>query len=128
MNEKYKYYYDPNTRILYRAHYGNISIEDIFESWNLAIKNNLIPKDVNGFILDYRDANLNVNLADHKKIIAYFDTREDQFGGKKFAVLVDTPKNTVVPFVIEHTPKHYILKTFNTEEAAIDWMLNNEYP
>ncbi|UNY99076.1 hypothetical protein MQE36_01710 [Zhouia spongiae] len=125
MSEKYSYHYDSDTRILSRSHYGNFTLQDIFDSWNDAIDNDLIPKRTIGFFIDYRDADLQVDPSDHKKIIEYFDSRKEIFGDKKFAVLVNSPRNTVLPFIIEHTPKHYTLKTFTTEEAALRWILND---
>lgn len=120
-----EYDYDPETRILHKTHTGDISKNDIFGSWDYAIENKLIKNDIAGIVIDYRKARLSLELRDTDTIPQYFDRRPDIFGGKKLAVIVNTPNEIVYPLLIEQKEKTYILKTFSTEEAATVWILNN---
>ena len=54
MKDFYKYELNSELNILYKYYYGPISLDDIFSSWENAFDNNIIPKDIKGFILDFR--------------------------------------------------------------------------
>lgn len=58
MEGKYKYHFNSTFGILYKTYYGLISIEDIESSWEDAFKNEVIPKENKGFVLDYRVSSL----------------------------------------------------------------------
>lgn len=118
----FKFRYDPNTKIFYKKHFGNITREEIFKSWDHAIESNLIPKDTVGFIVDFLDAHLNLALKDAKLIPYYFNSHTDIFGYRKIAIIVRSPKEIVVPILIQYAQKKYYLKPFSTEEAAVNWI------
>lgn len=122
-NPVYQFEYDPEKKIVYKRHFGSISKEDIFNSWDHAIAQKLIPLETSGFIVDFRNAHLGIKMMDVKAIPHYFDLHSDIFGGKKMAVIVNTPEEIVFPVVIEHAKKSYFLKPFSTEEAALKWIL-----
>ena len=62
MEEKFKYNFDESTGILYKSYFGEITLEDIYSSWDYAINENLIPKTTKGFILDYREASFKIKI------------------------------------------------------------------
>jgi hypothetical protein len=119
---KFKYEYDPLNRILYKKHFGVFSLKDIFNSWDHAIENKLIPPDVSGFVLDYDEAYFDIDLRQSTEIPAYFQKHPAVFGNKKFAVITNTPRDIVIPVIIESMPKGYVLKAFSTREAARWWV------
>ncbi len=120
---RYKFYFDPEKRILFKKHLGNVTMEQIFSSWDEAIRDNLIPSDTKGFVVDVRKAHYGIELAKVKTITRYFDSHPDIFSGKKMAVVVTSPEEIVLPVLIEYTPKSYSLKPFATETAALMWIL-----
>jgi hypothetical protein len=124
----YEFHFDPETKIFYKKHFGVITKEEIFKSWDHAIENDLIPKDTAGFIVDFMDAQLNLKLLDVKHIPIYFNLHSDIFGNKKMAILVKSPEEIVVPVLIERAQKKYFLKPFSTETAAIKWILSELGP
>lgn len=121
----YEFHFDPETKIFYKKHFGNITKEEIFKSWDHAIENDLIPKDTVGFIVDFREAHYALKLTDVKSLPSYFNSHPEVFEGKKIAVIVTSPDEIVVPVLIQHIKKNYHVKPFSTQEAAIQWILQD---
>ena len=124
MDKKFKYQFDSSLGILFKYYYGLITIEDIESSWKYAFENGLIPKEVKGFILDYRNSNLNINIAEHTAIADFYKKHIDIFGNFKIAVLTEGYRDIVVPFLVETKDDGYSSKPFSTLEAAIWWVLS----
>jgi hypothetical protein len=124
MEEKVKYNYDRSTGILYKYYFGSITIEDISSSWDYAIANNIIPANTKGFILDYTNANFDIELDEVDKIPEYYRQHLDIFGNKKIAVITQTSKDIVFPILVEKKDSGYSSRPFYTLEAAIEWVLS----
>jgi hypothetical protein len=124
MVEKVKYNFDDTTRILYKYYFGTITLEDIFTSWNDAISNNIIPEDTKGFILDYTEANFDLEFNELDKIPEYYREHLDIFGNKKIAVITQSVKDIVYPILVEKKDSGYSSRPFYTLEAAIEWVLS----
>lgn len=120
---KYDFDYDPDNRIFYKRQSGNLTKEDIFVSWEYAIEENLIPDDVNGFLIDLSKAHIDIDLAKAKSIPEYFDAYPKIFAGKKIAIIIRSPDEIVLPILVEHMQKSFFLKPFATEAAAVNWIL-----
>lgn len=123
MNERYTYEYNAESRILHKEHFGHFSIEALIDSWDYAIKENLIPAEVQSFLLDYTDAVLGLNKGDENIMVAYFNAHPELFKGKKIAVVVNTPENIIHPILAQAKPKNYILTIFSTTLAANNWLM-----
>jgi hypothetical protein len=123
MNEKFQYHYDNSTGIFYKYYYGLITIEEIYSSWDYAISNNLIPKGTKSFILDYRMASFNIKVNEYYRIAEYYRKRIDIFKNCKIAIITQTPKDVVIPALVETIDQGYFSKPFYTPEAAIEWVL-----
>ena len=80
MEEKYKYGFDDSLGILFKYYYGTITIEDIYSSWDSAINQNLIPKEIRGFILDYKKATFDIDVREYHKIAEYYKKHLYIFG------------------------------------------------
>ncbi|MBU2493656.1 MAG: hypothetical protein KJ571_13600 [Bacteroidetes bacterium] len=124
MKEKYKYIYDERTGIFYKYYYGAITIKDIHTSWDEAIKNNLIPKNKKGFILDYTKATFDMKLSDHIKIADYYKDHLEIFGNHKIAILTQSAKDVAIPVLVESKDNGYYSHPFYTLEAAVRWVLS----
>ena len=122
----YEFHFDPKTKIFYKRHFGNISKEEIFSSWDHAIESDLIPKDTVGFIVDFRKAHYAIKVSDVKSLPSYFNSHTEIFGGKKMAVIVTSPQEIVIPVLIQQIQKKYQLQPFSTEEAAIKWIMSEQ--
>ncbi len=124
MGDKFKYHFDSTLGILFKTYYGSISIEDIESSWEYAFKNDLIPKEKKGFILDYREASFNINPNQTTAIADFYKKHLDIFGGYRIAILTEKPKDIVIPILVEINDEGYSSKPFCTLQAAIKWVLS----
>ncbi len=123
IGEKFKYIFDDNTGIMYKQYIGKITLQDIFSSWDHAINNHLIPKEVKGFILDYQNAEIMINVKNYGQIPDYYKKHLDIFRNQKIAVVVVNAKDIVIPALVKKKDKDYISHPFTTIEGAIDWIL-----
>ena len=124
MADKVKYRFDGTSGILYKYYFGTITLEDIFNSWNDAISNNLIPKDTKGFILDYTKANFDIEFNELNKIPEYYRQHLDIFGNKKIAIITHSARDIVFPILVEQKDSGYSSRPFYTLEGAIEWVLS----
>jgi hypothetical protein len=124
MEEKFRYSFDDSTKILFKYYFGQITIEDIYSSWDYAISKNLIPKETKGFILDYREASFNFKVREYYKIAEYYQKHLEIFGGFKIAIISQTPQDVVIPTLVETKDDGYLSRPFYTVEAAVLWVLS----
>ncbi|MDA3880619.1 MAG: hypothetical protein PF436_09545 [Prolixibacteraceae bacterium] len=122
MENTFKYFFNEKTKIFYKYYLGNISFDDIQNSWDNIISNNLIPDETVGFIIDYRDATLQMESAEHQKIVTYYQKNIEIFKDKKIAIITEDPKDIVIPTLVRLKDKGYSSKPFSTESAAINWI------
>jgi len=124
MGNKYKIIFDDSTKILYKYYYGPIILEDIYSSWDYAIAHSLIPKNTKGFILDYRNASIEINLNEHKGIADYYKQHLDVFRGQRIAIITQSVKDVAIPTLVETKDNEYMSHPFYTLDAAIQWVLS----
>ncbi len=121
---KYKIEYDITTKIVTKIYFGDISLEDIFNTWDEAKLLNLIPYNVSGFLLDYRNSNINIHPLESPKIAKYYQKNLELFGNKKIAILSESSKNIVTPILVQELDQGYSSRPFSSYEAAIHWILS----
>ncbi len=109
--------------IFFKHYYGKITLEDISTSWDHIIQNHLIPADTKGFIVDYRNAVMNIPADDYKGIADYYKQHLEVFHDFKIAILTENPKNVVISMLVESRDDGYHSKPFSTMEAAVRWVL-----
>jgi hypothetical protein len=126
MGDKFKYHFDSALGILFKTYYGLISIEDIESSWEYAFKNDLIPIEKKGFILDYRASSFNLTPTQSTGIADFYKKHIDIFRGYRIAILTEDPKDIVIPILVETKDEGYSSKPFCTLQAAIEWVLNRQ--
>ena len=124
MKRKFEYNFDESNGVMYKRYFGPITLEDISSSWLFAFENNLIPKNVTGFILDYSNAIFNIDIGTHNKIAEFYKDHLKVFGGKKIAIVATIPKNVVVPILVKTKDEGYSSEPFSTFEAALSWVLS----
>ena len=124
MSDICKYEFHPELNILFKNYYGSISIEDIFSSWEYAINNDIILSDIKGFILDFRKATFDFKIERFIEIVDFYRSNLDTFQGKKIALISTNPSDLVVPILFNAKDKGYVSKSFSTQEASIEWLLN----
>lgn len=122
--KKIKYHFNSSLGILYKYYYGYITLEDIQSSWEYAFENNLIPKDVKGFILDYRQANFKLKIEEYKGIADFYKNHIEVFGNLKIGIITEEPSDVVIPMLVESLDEGYSSQPFATHEAALKWVIN----
>lgn len=127
MEKKYSYKYDSKSGIMFKNYYGLITMKDIYSSWDDAIKNKLIPEGTRRFVLDYREATFDFKISESPKIAEYYKAHLEVFQNCKFAIVAQKPKDVVVPAIVETHDDGYLSKPFYTKEAAINWVLDDQY-
>jgi hypothetical protein len=120
----FKYEYNNTTNILFKYYYGLITIEDITRSWDFAFENKLIPNEVKGFILDYRDASFMININDRDEIPRFYKKHLEMFSNCKIAILTVNPNDIVIPMLVKEKDDGYKSEAFSTLESAIIWILD----
>lgn len=124
MNNKFKYHFNNSLKILFKYYYGHITINDIESSWEYAFKNNLIPKDTKGFVLDYTNATLDMKPDEHTAIADFYKKHIEIFRNYKIGIVTDNPKDVVIPILVETKDDGYESSPFSSMEAAIEWVLH----
>lgn len=126
MEDRFSFRFDPDTGIFYKTHFGKTKLDDIVSSWHHAFSENLIPKEVNGFILDYRQASFDLPDQSYLGIPSFYREHLDVFGGLRIAIITTNPEDVVFPYLIAERDEGYESRPFSTEEAAIFWVLGKK--
>ena len=124
MSDICKYEYHPELNILFKNYYGPISIEDIFSSWEHAFNNNIIPSDIKGFILDFRESTFDFKTERFIEIVDFYKRNINIYRGKKVALISTNPNDLVVPILFNSKDKGYVSKSFSTRKASVEWVLS----
>jgi hypothetical protein len=120
----YSYSFDEKTGILYKTYFGPVKMADIESSWIYAFENNIIPRRTKGFILDYRDASFHITPEEHVEIVKFYQQHINVFRNKRIAIITESPKDVIIPMLIEEKDDGYHSKPFSTIEAAVKWILS----
>ena len=127
MAEKFKIVFNEENKLLYKYYYGVITLSDIKDSWLRAFSNKLIPENVKGFILDYRDANVKLKSKDElPKIAEFYKAHPDVFEGQKIAIITENPEAAKGSIEVSKFDEGYESKPFFSVTEAITWILDRE--
>ncbi len=124
MSDKFEYQFDSVSGIFFKNYNGEITLEDITSSWEYIFKNSLIPKEIKGFIVNYKNAILNMKINEYEGIVNFYKNNLDVFGNYKIAVITTNPRDIVIPILVESKDNGYQSKPFSTIKAAMVWVLN----
>jgi radical SAM superfamily enzyme len=117
--EKYNLY--PES-ILIRRFIGKVSIEDIINSWEYLNKNKLINDKIKGVINNLSCCELIFDMENFNDLLNYLN-KHDYIKKIKLAVISDSPKTIIFPFIGEEQERELKIKPFSTTEAAVNWIL-----
>jgi len=85
---------------------------------------NILRGEIRGFVLDFQEAELNIDKEEVSKIAQFYHSHLDYFKGTKIATISVTPEQVVVSTLVAKKDNGYTSRPFSTIEAAIDWVLN----
>jgi hypothetical protein len=127
LEEKATYRFDSTTGIVIKTYHGSITVSDIHNSWLHAFSHGSFPLQNTGFVLDYREAVLDMNIREHAAIADFFKDHLAYFGNKKIAVVTENPDDIVIPVLVREKDSGYESRPFSTMEGAIQWVLTGIY-
>ncbi|PCH76071.1 MAG: hypothetical protein COB98_07275 [Flavobacteriaceae bacterium] len=111
-------------QVLVKTFFGDFSVVEIINVWKSDIATGKLRTAHSGAILDFTNATLRMNLSsDIAKLVSYLESVPAYFNGFKFAVIMHTPSQVTIPYVVERTNNSFKSKTFYTLEAGKQWIL-----
>jgi len=116
-------YLNTETNIAIKKYRGEISLEDVFDSWLYIIEQNKIPAKTEGVILDYRLASFTLGVNDYKKIISFYSEHQEFFSGLKMAFVSNYPYNIAIAILLARADERFVIRPFTTFKAAIEWLV-----
>jgi len=120
----FSYSRDKNNGVLVKRGIGKLKLAEIFSSWD-DMMNNYLSSDeenINGIILDYRDAEFDVNIGQNEEIVDIFKKHKEVLSRYKIAILTSRPDNIALPLIVSSKVEGYLYEIFSTEEAALEWL------
>ncbi len=110
-----------NDAIILREFYGEVSVFDIIESWEMLIRNQTINGNTLGVINDLTHCNLNMNVSSFQTLIDYL-SKNHLISRLKIAVVTNQPEIMVFPSLGEVFTASLSIKPFSSKELAILWV------
>jgi hypothetical protein len=107
--------------VIVRRFVGDISQEDIIESWKelLAHFKDLSP--YGGVVIDLLNARMLQDRKKFRKMVEFMSKQADRLEEKKIAYLMDTPQVTQV-ILMDHQIQRLQIRPFATLQGALDWI------
>ncbi len=109
--------------ILIRDFVGEVSVNEIIESWDYIIANKLIKDSTKGIINNLTACDLCMDMDGFKTLMAYLK-KQEYLKGVRLAVICNDPKTIVFPALGESKEPELSIKPFSTEDAALNWVLS----
>ena len=109
--------------IIVRKFEGRVEYIEILNSWKSLKGHQLVTSQTVGIICDLSNCDLQLDMNDFASLLSYLKT-QGYLKQIKLAVITDSPKNIVFPMLGETQEKTLQIKPFNTEKAAVGWIMN----
>lgn len=109
--------------IIIRKLSGDITPDDVIDSFNYLLDGNKISDSCVGILTDARDAKFKFTIRKFSRIVHYL-RKTKKIKTIKLAVLVDTPDKTIFPLLAARKIPLLKIKPFSTLESAYQWLLN----
>jgi len=108
--------------LLIRDFTGKVSLNEIIESWDYIIANNLIEDSTRGIINNLIGCELLMDMESFSTLLAYLK-EHDQLKKIKLAVICDDPRTIIFPSLGESKERELRIKPFSTMKAAVNWAI-----
>ncbi len=112
--------------ILIRDFAGEVHVEEIIESWEHIIKNNLIEDSTQGIINNLSACNLIMDMKSFDILISYLK-KQESLSDIKLAVICNDPATIVFPTLGASREKKLQIKPFSTMDSAVAWVLTGMF-
>lgn len=113
--------FEVSDNVIVRRFVGDITQEDIIESWKelFARYNDLGP--YRGLVIDLLNARLLQERKKFLKMVEFMNQQAGQLKDKKIAYLMDNPQVTQV-ILLDHQLHQLQIRPFATLKGAMDWI------
>lgn len=122
MSILYKKHSDFPDAILIRNFKNSVDINEIINSWENLIENDLLTDNLKGVINNLLDCDLIMNMDSFKMLMGYLKQNEC-FYKIKLAVICNKPKIVVYPTLGQEKEGALKIKPFSTIDAAVEWII-----
>lgn len=122
----YTTYFTARNSIFVREFEGEISFDEITNSWNEFIELCKTKPGIKGVIQDFRKARIHANFDNINEIMSFFKDNNAIFSQLKISIITHNPLNIVFPIYAKEKFPMFKIEPFSTSEAAIDWILMTE--
>lgn len=124
MEQKIEHHYDPENQIFHKNYHGEISLEDVIDSWEKLIREKIIPENTKRFIISYKEAKILYQPRDAVFIANFYKKHDRIFARSKIAAIMVTPDQTVFTHLLQLENVDFEIESFYTPEAAKKWVLS----
>lgn len=117
---------DHEKKYIHYSHQGKISRKEIGDVWIELLNMIEFSKGKYNLLSDYRNGVFDFNIKNIDLIEGFLKANQDVLKGKKNAVIVDNPNETVIAMMFENEIQiqiDFYVKTFSTLEAAIKFLI-----
>lgn len=113
-------------KYIHYSHQGKISRKEMGDVWIELLNMTEFSKEKYNLLSDYRNGVFDFNIENIDVIEDFLKANQDVLKGKKNAVIVDNPNETVIAMMFENKMQieiDFYVKTFSTLEAAIKYIV-----
>lgn len=121
MSVKYSYIDFKDSRILLREFKGEISIDDVIDSFEEILEKEMLSANTLGIITDLRKVKIDVSPKVFRKISGFLKSNPEIYKFK-LAAVTDSPKQVVLATIANKVSSKLKIKPFSTLDASIKWM------
>lgn len=111
-------------QLLIRIFKGDVSVDEIINSWKTIIDQELITKQTKGVINDLTRCKLIMDLGELQKYADYLKS-EPLLKQIKHAGVTEDPENIIFPTMLQYSERQIIIKAFSDMENAEKWIIDN---
>lgn len=123
----YSIHVDHKNKIIRYKHSGLIKPEEIGYIWeNEFLKMNEFTSLKYNLLSDYSDAIFDIPLEFLPELMEFMKKVKPIVEGKKQSIIIGDPESTALSLIFENEVNReigFLVKIFNTEKAALDWLL-----
>jgi hypothetical protein len=107
--------------VIVRRFNGDITQEDIIESWRELFSSYNDLSSYSGIVMDLLHARLMQDRKKFGEMVGYVKGKRDQLTDLKIAFLMDTPQVTQI-ILMDHMIHQLQIRPFATMKGALDWI------
>ncbi len=113
--------FEVSDNVIVRRFVGDISQDDIIESWKLLFKKYRDLGPYRGLVIDLLNARMLQDRNKFQKMVEFLKQQSGRIQEKKIAYLMDNPQVTQV-ILLDHQVDLLQIRPFATLKGALDWI------